>query len=258
MGDRRLVTDKGSFSGPYEHLAVVTQHQWEEAQGLLYKQMRIKDPQEKPVKLDFLLQGLVFCKVCEAALKTKVIKGNEGFYYCPQHKQSSLAKERIENEVMTKAKEFFTNLLRSESIKLFERYKARSRENLEILIKRQESLLNKANTKLMNQTEQWLKTYSEPGKKEIQDKICSSYDYIVNADNERQSITAELQELEENFQRSTTLLSDTLFSDQVENYTDETTRSLLLDIIHKIWINQYFLHIEFKHPFLSVKEAIVL
>lgn len=108
---------------------------------------------------------------------------------------------------------------------------------------------------MITKTEKWFQETSKPEKEKLQVQLINLYDKQENLRYQIEKINQEIAELQtlKHLMESKSLLL--VYTEP--SYGETDLKSLFKDIVKEVVFNSYTMHITFKHPFLTVKEAVV-
>ncbi|WP_017754229.1 recombinase family protein [Calidifontibacillus oryziterrae] len=255
MGERVLNISGEVLKSHYQQLAIVDEKQWLKAQQFLEQTAKPKRLTNEQPPIIYSLAGLLICKECRHPLTPFTSRRNNQptFYYrCKEH-SIKFEKNLIEAKVLDACKEFFQTLLQSNLQELYDRYQQANEQKLQQEKNNIENEFDAIERQLITKTEKWFQETSEPEKEKLQVQLLNLYDKQENLLQQIEQINqeiAELQTLKHLMESKSSLLV------HVEPSCGETDiKSLFQDIVKEVLLNSYTMHITFKHPFLSVKEA---
>ncbi|MEC1768904.1 recombinase family protein [Schinkia azotoformans] len=257
MGERVLNISGEVLKSHYQQLAIVNEKQWLKAQQFLKQRAKPKRLINEQPQIIYSLSGLLICKECKQALTPFTSKRNNKqtfFYRCKEH-SIKIEKNLIEAKVLDACKKFFQTLLQSNLLDFYDRYQ---QINEQKLLQKKNSIENEFDAierQLITKTEKWFQERSEPEKEKIQVQLINLYDKQEDLRQQIERINQEIVELQtlKQLLESQSVLLD----HDNSSYIESNLKTLFQDIIKEVILNSYTMHITFKHPFLSLKEAVV-
>ncbi|EKN63045.1 recombinase family protein [Schinkia azotoformans] len=256
MGERVLNISGEVLKSHYQQLAIVDEKLWLKAQQFLEQTAKPRLINEQPAII-YSLAGLLICKECKQPLTPFTSNRNNQqtfFYRCKEH-SIKIEKNLIEAKVLDACKEFFQTLLKSNLQKLFDRYQQANEQKLQQEKNNIENEFDAIERQLITKTEKWFQETSEPEKEKLQIQLLTLYDKQENLRKQIEKINQEIAELQTLKHLMKSKLSLLVYDEP--SYVETNLKSLFQDIVKEVVLNSYTMHITFKHPFLTVKEAVV-
>lgn len=259
MGVRFLtVAGEKVESSKYDHLSIMDQDSWFDVQRIL-ERIDNKETNSMLSDVNFPLHGLLFCSHCEKPLKGNRARNHGNLrYYCEEHKEIFVQKAQIEEKLIEHSHLFFRKLLDSHMDSFFENYIKKYSGMLTANIKTIEKNREKRNKKLIDITEKWFYEKNGNLKAIYENSILGLYDQITIEDSRKIKLLNELIEIENLPQKIKEQKQQYSLTSTLAKLDDAERTVFYQDIISKVFINEHSIHIQFKHPFLEVKEGMLL
>lgn len=249
MGIRLLKLSGEVLKNRYDTLAIVCESDWIKTQEAL-ESLITKRKLSKKEKVIYHLENLVFCKSCNEPLHPKTgVKNKETMYYysCSTHK-IKLMKSELENSVLDSCQQFFQEILNTHLPDFHKRHSKELIEALEKQLAKMEQDLHRQTQRLEQKTEKWLNESRQYEKEKHEFELVALYQLIDEQKSRIYAIESEKMKLTEPVENSNLLVNLKINESSLGLYFQ--------DIISKVEVESFTLNIEFKHPFLSIKEVL--
>ncbi|OEH92570.1 recombinase family protein [Bacillus solimangrovi] len=257
MGLRTLTITNQTLERKYEHLAVVDEAQWMEANALLDK---LSSSKTKRITNDvpYLLEGLVICKKCDSPLIGKAYRRKEQVtykYVCKNHAKVAIEKTMVEQKLLQHCIDFINALVKSNFQELFHRYNQQYEDEANVQVELFDNKITQLNKKLVVKTEKWFYEKRTDEKEKLENQLIKMYDQLSVEKKERDDHLQDLCESKE-LTEKVKMQDLPAFSETIQiPMSSEQQKELFKDIIETVLISPQSYKVVFKHPFLEVKGA---
>lgn len=258
QGDHVMSFGGEKYTNRYEYLAIVSFEEWNRAQEIASR-MSTKRIKKEKVEITFLAEGLLFCKTCGRNLVPKIRQrsGREiGMYECSEH-EIKVEKGKIEQLIFERAKDMFSLLVKSNYQSLLNRYQKEHDQKMKVILNRQNKKIEDLEVAIDQWTEKYLLERNGDKKVEIKNKIMHLHGQKSEEVNTKEELEEQRIKLTSKLQHGESLTA-TLFKypDFIDQQENDTLIQLLRDIVYKVTVNEYCIHIDFKHPFMTSAEVL--